>query len=119
MIKKYLEKYLPIQHLKANDWLNLAIILFSLLVGIYLNFELINVILFSSIIAVIVLSLPSRFIGLTTIVLLLLMSFASHFNRQALASELSVWVFYYLFIYAVKAVLEVLNWDKVDDKKIR
>lgn len=92
--------------LGKKQWLDMFLIASSFLLGIYLNFELSNLILFVSIIAALLFQWQILVYAIFCLVLLTTTSLASFAHRLDAAQELAVWFFYFCLIFIYKVIAQ-------------
>ena len=94
--------------------LNYFIVFCAAVLGIYLEWDFYNVLLFGLIIWMILDSWSSVRIGKAAFILIILMSIASIFHRKIQANDFAVATFYFLALAAFKAIYETMSARKSD-----
>lgn len=110
MLLKYAKNAL--QYLKNNlIWKDYIVLLLSLSMGVYLRWNIFEIVIFLIFIYIILYPVPSRQAVFPAVILLVITPFFLIFKKDSLAEQVAIYAYYFLIMAVVMGIYELWKGD--------
>lgn len=112
MMEQDEKKGLELVHFIKKRKIDLAFLLAGGVIGLYFDWNIMEILVFLIFIWAVLGSIPSRFFALPALFFLILTPVMLSLAREERAEEFAIYAYYFMVIAVVRAILEVRNEEK-------